>query len=353
MHAVPGLMDAEICHALPNAVDPFALSLNENPFPPLPAVRSALIRSVRAANRYPEFLPERLRDMIAAHIGVPADRVVLGAGATGVVLQALRALTSPGDTMAMASPTFDGYPIVAQMARLNPSLVPLDERGHNDFDALADAAARARVVVVCRPHNPTGTIEPTAAVFRFLRRVARDTVVLLDEAYIEFTAAEHRFDVAALVARFPNVVVVRTFSKAYGLAGLRIGYGVASAELARTLWSQQLPFGIAITGLLAVAASYHAEDELLRRIRLITAERRHLRNGLSAMGIHTTDAHANFMYLPSGDGRYRPWREVFGDSGPRVRYYADGGARITVGSRASTTAVLSALGKATPGRQVR
>ncbi|OBJ12166.1 aminotransferase [Mycobacterium sp. 1482292.6] len=353
MHAVPGLMDGEIREALPNAVDPFALSLNENPFPPLPAVRAALIRSVRAANRYPEFLPERLRDMIAAHIGVPADRVVLGAGATGVVLQALRALTSPGDTMAMASPTFDGYPIVAQMARLNPSLVPLDERGHNDLDALADAAALARVVVVCRPHNPTGTIEPRAAVFRFLRRVPRDTVVLLDEAYIEFTAVEHRFDVAALVARFPNVVVVRTFSKAYGLAGLRIGYGVASTELARTLWSQQLPFGIAITSLLAVAASYHAEDELLRRIRLITAERRHLRNRLSAMGIHTTDAHANFMYLPSGDGRYRSWREVFGDSGPRVRYYADGGARITVGSRASTTAVLSALGKATPGRQVR
>lgn len=353
MHAVSGLMDGEIREALPNAVDPFALSLNENPFPPLPAVRAALIRSVRAANRYPEFLPERLRDVIAAHIGVPADRVVLGAGATGVVLQALRALTSPGDTMAMASPTFDGYPIVAQMARLNPSLVPLDERGHNDLDALADAAGLARVVVVCRPHNPTGTIEPRAAVFRFLRRVPRDTVVLLDEAYIEFTAVEHRFDVAALVARFPNVVVVRTFSKAYGLAGLRIGYGVASTELARTLWSQQLPFGIAITSLLAVAASYQAEDELLRRIRLITAERRHLRNRLSAMGIHTTDAHANFMYLPSGDGRYRSWREVFGDSGPRVRYYADGGARITVGSRASTTAVLSALGKATPGRQVR
>jgi histidinol-phosphate aminotransferase len=342
-----------ICAALPDAVDPFALSLNENPFPPLPAVRSALIRSVGAANRYPEFLPERLRHLIAAHIGMPAERVVLGAGATGVVLQALQALTTPGDTMVMASPTFDGYPIVAQMARLTPSLVPLDERGHNDLDALADAAAQARVVVVCRPHNPTGTIEPTAAVLRFLRRVPRDTVVLLDEAYIEFTAAEHRFDIAALVARFPNVVVVRTFSKAYGLAGLRIGYAVASAELAGMLWSQQLPFGIAITSLLAVAASYAAEDELLRRIRLITAERRMLRMRLSALGIHTTDAHANFMYLPSSGRQCRPWREVFGDSGPRVRYYADGGARITVGSRASTTAVLSALGKATPGRQVR
>jgi histidinol-phosphate aminotransferase len=352
-----GLVAGETCDALPDAVDPFALSLNENPFPPLPSVRSALIRSVCAANRYPEFLPERLRDVIAGHIGVPADRVVLGAGATGVVLQALQALTAPGDTMVMASPTFDGYPIVARMARLNSSLVALDEHGHNDLDALADAATAARVVVLCRPHNPTGTLEPTAAVFRFLRRVPRDTVVLLDEAYIEFTAPEHRFDVAALVARFPNVVVVRTFSKAYGLAGLRIGYAVASRGLAPTLWSQQVPFGIPITGLLAVAASYDAEDELARRIRLITAERRYLRMRLSAMGIYTTDAHANFMYLPSPtggrDGRRRPWREVFGDSGPRVRYYADGGARITVGGRASTTAVLSAMGKATLGLQVR
>lgn len=347
MHAVAG----PIGDALPSAVDPFALSLNENPFPPLPAVRSALIRSVSAANRYPEFLPERLRAVIAGHIGVPADRVVLGAGATGVVLQALQALTAPGDTIAMAAPTFDGYPIVAQLARLNSSLVPLDAHGHHDLDALADAAAAARAVVVCRPHNPTGTLEPTAAVLRFLRRVPRDTVVLLDEAYIEFTAPEHRFDVAALVARFPNVVVVRTFSKAYGLAGLRIGYAVASHQLAPTLWTQQLPFGIAITGLLAVAASYAAEGELLRRIRLITAERRYLRMRLSALGIYTTDAHANFVYLPSREGR--SWREVFGDDAPRVRYYADGAARITVGGRASTTAVLSALGKATLGRQVR
>lgn len=353
MQSVPSPVAGEICDALPDAIDPLALSLNENPFPPLPAVRSALIRSVYAANRYPEFLPERLRGLIADHIGVPADRVVLGAGATGVVLQALQALTASGDTIAMASPTFDGYPIVAQMARLNSVAVPLDERGHNDLDGLADAAADARVVVVCRPHNPTGTLEPAAALFRFLRRVPRGTVVLLDEAYIEFTGPEHRIDVLALVARFPNVVVVRTFSKAYGLAGLRIGYGVASQGLARALWSQQLPFGIAITSLLAVAASYSAEDELLQRVRLITTERRYLRTRLSAMGIYTTAAHANFMYLPSRGGQGRPWHEILTDSGLHVRHYADGGARITVGNRASTLAVLSALGKATRRVQVR
>jgi histidinol-phosphate aminotransferase len=205
-------------------------------------------------------------------------------------------------------------------------------------------------VVVCRPHNPTGTLEPTAQLLRFLLRVPRDTIVLLDEAYIEFAAPEHRIDIAALVGRFPNVVVVRTFSKAYGLAGLRIGYGLACGELARMMWSQQLPFGIAMTSLPAVAASYNAEDQLLQRTRVITAERRYLRMRLSALGIFTTDAHANFVYLPS---RGRLWREVFADSGLHVRCYADGGARITVGSRASTQAVLSAVGKSTLGLQVR
>jgi histidinol-phosphate aminotransferase len=340
MQPVPSPGAAEIGGALPNAIDPFALSLNENPFPPLPAVRSALIRSIDAANRYPEFLPERLRSLIAGHIGVPADQVVLGAGATGVVMQTLQALTAPGDVIAMATPTFDGYPIIAQMARLRSVTVPLDQHGYHDLDGLADAAANARVVVVCRPHNPTGTVEPTAKVLRFLRRVPRDTIVLLDEAYIEFAAPQHRIDVMALTARFPNVVVVRTFSKAYGLAGLRIGYGLASEELARALWTQQLPFGIAITSLLAVEASYDAEDQLLQRIQLITAERRCLRTRLSAMGIYTTDAHANFIYLPATG---RSWRDVFADTELHVRFYPDGGARITVGGRASTLAVLSAV----------
>jgi histidinol-phosphate aminotransferase len=345
MHPLQSLVGVETDDTLPSAVDPHALSLNENPFPPLPAVRSALIRSIDAANRYPDFLPDRLRGLIGSRVGLPADQVVLGAGATGVVLQALQALTVPGDAMAMSVPTFDGYPILARMVGLESLTVPLDEHGHNDLDGLADAAANARVVVVCRPHNPTGTLESTEELLRFLDRVPGDTIVLLDEAYIEFAASEHQLDVSALIERFPNVVVVRTFSKAYGLAGLRIGYGLASPELTRTLWSQQLPFGIALTSLPAVAASYDAEDQLQQRIQLITAERRYLRMRLSAMGIYTTDAHANFLYLPSQGGRAQPWSEVFADGGPNVRCYPDGAARIAVGSHASSLAVLSTVGK--------
>ena len=331
----------EAVEALPSALNPLALSLNENPFPPLPAVRSALIESIDAANRYPEYLPERLRSLIAGRVGVRDEQVVIGAGATGVILQVLHAVTSPGEKMVMTSPTFDGYPIFAEMTRLQSVTVALDVHGHHDLDAMADAAAHARVVVVCRPHNPTGTIEPAADIERFLRRVPSDTVVVLDEAYVEFLSPEYRIDAPTLVERYPNVVVLRTFSKAYGLAGLRIGYGFCAPELAKTLWTMQVPFGMSITSAVAVAASYDAEAQLQQRIQLITDERRYLQRRIRALGVYSTDGHANFVYLPE---QGRAWREVFDDAGLHVHHYATGGVRITVGARASTRAVLAAIG---------
>jgi histidinol-phosphate aminotransferase len=301
---------AEVLATLPQAVDPLALSLNESPFPPLPAVRSALVHCIDAANRYPEFLPGQLRRLIADRVGVDEEQVVLGPGASGVAMQVLHAVTRPGERIVLSQPTFDGYPIFAQMARLTPVSVPLNEYGHHDLAAM----------------------------------VPSDAVVLLDEAYIEFVAARHRIDGPDLIRRFPNVVVLRTFSKAYGLAGLRIGYGFAANELASTLWTMQLPFGMSNVSVAAVAASYDAEAQLAHRIRRIAAQRNHLRLRLMAMGIYSTDSHANFVYLPPR-GRGRPWPDVFAEGGVQVRYYPDGGARITVGDLPSTLAVLSAVEK--------
>jgi histidinol-phosphate aminotransferase len=333
---------AEILATLPQAVDPLALSLNESPFPPLPAVRSALIHSIDAVNRYPEFLPGQLRRLVADRVGVDEEQVVLGTGASGVAMQVLHAVTRPGDRIVMAQPTFDGYPIFAEMARLTAVTVPLNQYGHHDLPAMAEAASDASVVVLCRPHNPTGTLEPLAAVEWFLRQVPSDAIVLLDEAYIEFVASRHRIDGPDLIRRFPNVVVLRTFSKAYGLAGLRIGYGFAAAELAGRLWTMQLPFGMSNLSAAAVAASYDAEAQLAHRVHRIASERNHLRLRLMAMGIYSTDSHANFVYLPAA---HRPWREVFAKDGVHVRHYPDGGARITVGELSSTLAVLSAVEK--------
>jgi histidinol-phosphate aminotransferase len=299
--------------------------------------------SLDSLNRYPEFLPHRLRSVIASRLGVDHDQVVIGEGATGVIMQVLRAVTTPGDAMVMSAPTFDGYPIFAHMARLRSVTVPLDPHGRHDLDARADAAADARVVVVCRPHNPTGTNDTAEDLERFLTRISEDTLVLLDEAYVEFLAPEHRIDAAGLVERFDNVVVVRTFSKAYGLAGLRVGYGFCAAHLGRMLWTMQLPFGMSQAALVAVAASYDAESQLRQRIRMISAERRRLQMKLRAMGAYTTDAQANFVYLP---GAEVSWREAFEGTGLQVRHYGGGGVRITVGSRASTGAVVSAVGAA-------
>jgi histidinol-phosphate aminotransferase len=165
----------------------------------------------------------------------------------------------------------------------------------------------------------------------YTRTVANAQARTVD--YIEFVAPQHRIDGPNLIRRFPNVIVLRTFSKAYGLAGLRIGYGFASPELVTTLWGMQLSFGLGITSLAAVSASYDAEDQLRQRILHIFRERDHLCRRLRAMGVNTTDGHANFVYLPAIE---RPWREVFGDTRLEARYYPDGAARITVGSRAST-----------------
>lgn len=333
---------AEVIASLPVAIDPHALSLNESPFPALPAVRSALTHCLDGANRYPEFLPGQLPRMIADRIGVQDEQVVVGPGASGVAMQVLHAVTRPGDRIVMSTPTFDGYPIFAKMARLTPVTVPLDQHGYQDLAAMAEAAADAKVVVLCRPHNPTGTLEAVFALEWFLKQIPSDTVVLLDEAYIEFVAARYRADGPELVRRFPNIVVLRTFSKAYGLAGLRIGYGFAAPELAAALSALQLPFGMSNMAVAAVAASYDAEAQLAHRIRRITSERNNLRLRLMAMGVYSMDSHANFVYLPLAR---RPWREVFAESGLRVRCYDDGGARISVGESPSTLAVLSAVEK--------
>src|SRR6201998_1374969 len=162
---------AEILSSLPQAVDPYALSLNESPFPPLPAVRSALDHCLDAAHRYPELLPGQLRGMIAGRVGLDENQVVLGTGASGVAMQVLHAVTRPGDRIVMSTPTFDGYPIFAEMARLTPVTVPLDRYGYQDLAAMAEAAADARVVVLCRPHNPTGTLDAAWSVEWFLSQI--------------------------------------------------------------------------------------------------------------------------------------------------------------------------------------
>ena len=255
-------------------------------------------------------------------------------------MQVLHAVTSPGDRIVMTSPTFDGYPIFAQMARLESVTVALDAHGHHDLDAMAEAAARpgswwcAGRTTRPAPSSPPPTSSGSCS--GCPRTPWCCWTRPMSSSCHRNTGSTRPHSSSGI----PNVVVVRTFSKAYGLAGLRIGYGFCAPDLARRLWTMQLPFGIGITSLVAVAASYDAESQLQQRIRMIASERRYLRMRLRSMGVYSTDGHAE-LRLPAAAGR--PWREVFDGTGLQVRHYADGSVRITVGNRQSTRAVLSAV----------
>jgi histidinol-phosphate aminotransferase len=320
--------------------------LSENPFPPLPSVVNALKHTLTRANRYPEFLPQRLPRLIAAHLGVEADQVVVGAGATGVVLQIMQTLAGPGREIVFAAPTFDGYPIMAAMAALEAVAVPLDSSGRQDLWGIARAIGeRTSLVVVCRPHNPTGTVVPASELKAFLFAVPRHIPVILDEAYAEFLGAADALDPLQLLTRYPNLLVLRTFSKAYGLAGLRIGYAFGDRNLVVRVRRLQLPFGMPETAATAVAASYAAGVELSDRILRITTEREALRTALRRSGIRVPRSQANFLYLP-GPGMV----EALARAGIAAKGYPDGSARIAVGYPGAGRAVQRALDAAPPDR---
>jgi histidinol-phosphate aminotransferase len=319
--------------------EPLELALSENPFPPLPSVLDAVNQALSQANRYPEFLPHRLPEVIADHIGTDADQVVVGSGATGVAMQIMQALAAPGERMVFAAPTFDGYPIMADMIGLDTGPVPLDSEGRQDLRALERAVdARTALLVVCRPHNPTGTVISAGELESFLDRVPRRVTVILDEAYVEFLDDAETIDAVSLIQRYPNLLVLRTFSKAYGLAGMRIGYAFGDADLVRRVRRLQLPFGVSSAAVAAVTASYAAEEELAERIRQITTERELLRISLRQHGIKVPHSRANFLYLPGSDIATRLSR-----AGINAKTYPDGSARIAVGDPAARYAVLRAL----------
>ncbi|MGV9866088.1 pyridoxal phosphate-dependent aminotransferase [Rhodococcus koreensis] len=320
----------------------FELGLSENPFPPLPSVLAALHEQMAQANRYPEFLPQRLPRIIAHRVGVQPDQVVVGSGATGMAMQIMQTVLPDGETMVFADPTFDGYPIMADMMGVRAVTVPLDHGGHQNLCAMGEAVdERTGLVVVCRPHNPTGTLVSAADLEVFLSSIPPRVVVILDEAYVEFIDAADAADAAGavdLIRRYPNVLVLRTFSKAFGLAGLRIGYAFGARELVARARRRQLPFGMSCAAVAAVTASYAAEDELRARVARITAERELLRVALRQIGVHVPRSHANFLYL-SGPRTAAALQRA----GIVAKPYPDGSARIAVGDPAAGRAVLRAL----------
>ncbi|MGW2748680.1 histidinol-phosphate transaminase [Streptomyces sp. NPDC001450] len=319
------------------------LALNESPYPPLPSVREAMQRAVAQAHRYPQFHPDDLTEQIAAWCQVTSDRVAVGSGSVGVALQLLQAVVRPGDTVAYAWRTFDAYPLLAAMAGAQPVPIPLSPDGHQDLDALLAALdRRTRVVVLCNPHNPTGSLVTADALSVFLRQVPRHVTVLLDEAYVEFARDTDLPDTSALLDAHSNLLVLRTFSKAYGLAALRVGYGLGAPDLVERIRRHQLPFGINAVATAAVKASLRAESELRLRVDTVVAERERLRRELVSLGWRVRPGHANSVWLAAPD----PIDEgaaALTDAGVQARHYPGEGLRLTIGNRNANDTVLTTL----------
>ncbi|MET9487643.1 aminotransferase class I/II-fold pyridoxal phosphate-dependent enzyme [Nocardia sp. NPDC006630] len=316
------------------------LQLNENPYGPPPSVREALSAALSSANRYPEFLPQRLPRLIAERLGVAPDRIVVGAGATGVIMHIVQEFGSGGSSVVMAVPTFDGYPILTSMAGGRPVTVPLMLDGRQDLDAIAEAVdEQTRLVVLCSPHNPTGTLITPPEFEKFLLRIPAAVTVVLDEAYVDFVAPGERIDVLTLLDEHPNLLVLRTFSKAYGLAALRVGYAVGAPALIERVARWQLPFGMNALAEVAVRACYAAEPEIAERVTVIGEHRRRLTAGLRDLGLCVPDSYANFSYLTLPGPDIDRVGTALAGANIHVKHYPTG-LRITVGDRVATDAVL-------------
>lgn len=317
------------------------LSSNENPFGPLASVREAVERAAGDVHRYPDMFATDLSAAIAERHGVGPEAVVAGCGSVAVLGHVLQAFCDAGDEVVHAWRSFEAYPIAIGLQGAVGVPVPVDAEGRHDVDALAAAVTdRTRVLLVCSPNNPTGPALRHAEVVRLLSLVPDRVLVVLDEAYVEFTRLDDPVDSRALREQHPNVVVLRTFSKAYGLAGLRVGYAVAHPEVAAAVRTASTPFGVNHLAQVAALASLAAEAELLDRVDAVVVQRDRLLDGLRDQGWPVPDAQGNFVWLPTGARSL----ELAGDAAERgvlVRPFPDEGLRITVGDADAVDAVLT------------
>lgn len=318
----------------------FKLSSNENPFGPLPGVLEAVQR-IESFNRYPDALAPRLRARIAERFGVSGNAVHITAGSTSLLQQFALALCGEGHELIFAWRSFDGYPWMADVSGAVPVPVPLDQDETHDIEAMAAAITeRTKLIVVCSPNNPSGTAVTQAAFDAFLARVPAGVLVLLDEAYAEFVTDADAVDGhQVLAAGHNNVVVLRTFSKAYGLAGLRVGYAVGHPRVLDAARIAGVPLSVTAHGEEAALASLDAESALLERVTTITDRRDRLAAALRDGGWAIPRSQANFVWLPTGSDTARA-AEMFAADGLIVRAYGDDGIRITIGEEESLAQVV-------------
>lgn len=326
-------------------LESFKLSSNENPLPPLPAVLEA-IASETSVNRYPDPMTTALRTELAGYLGVPATDIVTGAGSLGALNKILATFAGQNDfdapdEVVYAWRSFEAYPISVGLAGAAGVQVPVRADGTHDLDAMAAAITdRTRVVMLCTPNNPTGPVLTRDDVVGFLEKVPAHVVVVIDEAYQEFVRRSDAVDGIELYRGYENVIVLRTFSKAHGLAGLRVGYSVSQPALTEHLRVSAVPFAVSQIAEHAAVTSLRHIDEVEVRVQSIVDERIRVVAGLRDLGWTIPEAEGNFVWLALGE-HTQDFAVRAGEHALSVRAFGSEGVRVSIGEEAANTRFLA------------
>lgn len=342
---VPGRNLADLTREL-GIAEAIKLASNEVPYGPLPGVVEAVHEAMLNSHRYPDMGVVQLRDRLAERLGVAAERIVTGCGSVALAEILVKATCLPGDEIVYAWRSFEAYPIIAAGGGATSVRVP-NTAGHgHDLGAMAEAITdNTRLVIVCNPNNPTGTSVRKAELDRFLAEVPSNVLVVLDEAYRELVTDPAVPDGLETYGDRPNVVVLRTMSKAWGLAGLRMGYLVAAPEVAAAIRKVVTPFSTSLVAQAAALAALAQEPEVRRRCDLVVAERTRVSEALRKLGVEVPESQANFVWLPLGD-RAAAFGAVCEGRGVIVRPFQPDGVRVTIGTPEENDAFLAAAEQA-------
>jgi histidinol-phosphate aminotransferase len=322
----------------------YKLSSNENPLPPIPAVQQA-IAAQTDFNRYPDPLSSKLRESLARFLDVPAEDIVTGAGSLGALNQLLTTFAGQNDDgkadeVIYAWRSFEAYPICVGLAGAESVRIPLTADGRHDLDAMAAAVtARTRMILLCTPNNPTGPILTTEETERFINAVPADVVVVIDEAYQEFVRAGDAVDGIAMYRKYPNVVVLRTFSKAHGLAGLRVGYSVSRPDLTQHLRVAATPFAVSQIAETAAVTSIEHFADVVERVQSLVDERDRVTAGLRELGWFVPEAQGNFVWLNLG-ANSAEFAALAAERALSVRAFGNEGVRVSIGEAEANTRFL-------------
>jgi len=285
--------------------DSVKVASNENPLGPSPKAVEAIRAAAEGVNRYPDGASFRLRRALSGRLGVAANQLVFGTGADEMLELVAKTFLGPGDEAVYAWPSFAMYPIVVQGMGATPIAVPLNADLAHDLPAMAAAVGeRTRVAVVCNPNNPTGTSVGAEAFDRFAAALPEGVILVVDEAYFEFVRRDDFPDAFAWVSRRPGTVVLRTFSKIYGLAGLRVGYGVTDSETAGYLERARHPFTVTLLAAAAALAALDDDEHVERTLRANREGTEYLARELETLGIEIWPTDANFLLARTGAGVY-------------------------------------------------